>query len=238
MTPGTARGLAELLARRLGGAPGGSGDGVTVAELRRTLLPYPRCREALGLASKAEYDVGLLRLLADPDLLRPEEEGLRDAVERELASPEPGLGVLDDWAATSLRPGARLRTAPDDAGPAATPDDGPGARGGATADPSPDRPDPPGDSAPGRGSSPPAGGERRRDPGPDGSRPGTPGVTGWAGTESEGCRSCGHELPEREGVRFCPHCGTDQRTPRCPECREPQERGWRYCPFCGSENDG
>ena len=38
---------------------------VSVAELHRSLLPYPMCRDRLGYASKAEYDVDLLELLSD-----------------------------------------------------------------------------------------------------------------------------------------------------------------------------
>lgn len=195
------RALAALLARRLRESAETDGGTVTVAELRRTLLPYPRCRRELGLASKAEYDVAFLRLLADDAYLRPEEDGLREAVQRELASPEPGLGILDDWAATTLRPSQTLG----------------GPRGGE-------------ETSPDTGSPAPTSG-------PEGTSARERGVTGGADPSSGGCRSCGHELPDREGVRFCPHCGADQRTPRCSRCQEPQERGWRYCPFCGSEND-
>jgi len=248
------RALAALLARRLGESPEADGGALTVAELRRTLLPYPRCRRELGLASKAEYDVALLRLLAEDAYLRPQEDGLREAVQRELASPEPGLGILDDWAAATLRPSETLgRTGggqgpSPDAGSAGVPSSDAGSRDAGSPDagsageapldarrrdarspggPSPE--DRPGEGGQGKsgGPSPTRGGTSTRERG----------VTGGAVPSSGECRSCGHELPDREGVRFCPHCGADQRTPRCSRCQEPQERGWRYCPFCGSEND-
>ena len=82
--------LAGLLARRMGEA-GRAGEGVvSVAELHRTLLPYHICRSALGYATKAEYDLELLELLAGERYLVPTESELRSAVRDERASPEPG----------------------------------------------------------------------------------------------------------------------------------------------------
>lgn len=95
--------LAELLARRLDEA-GRSGDAVvSVAELHRTLLPYHVCRGSLGYATKAEYDLELLELLADESCLVPAEREFRAAVRDERSSPEPGLGFLKNFAAAQLR---------------------------------------------------------------------------------------------------------------------------------------
>ena len=95
--------LAGLLARRLSEA-GRAGEGVvSVAELHRTLLPYHICRSALGYATKAEYDLELLDLLAGERYLVPTESDLRSAVRDERASPEPGLGFLKSFAAAQLR---------------------------------------------------------------------------------------------------------------------------------------
>ena len=95
--------LAGLLARRMGEA-GRAGEGVvSVAELHRTLLPYHICRSALGYATKAEYDLELLELLAGERYLVPAESDLRSAVRDERASPEPGLGFLKNFAAAQLR---------------------------------------------------------------------------------------------------------------------------------------
>jgi len=95
--------LAGLLVRRIGEA-GRAGEGVvSVAELHRTLLPYHICRSALGYATKAEYDLELLALLASERYLVPAESELRSAVREERASPEPGLGFLKNFAAAQLR---------------------------------------------------------------------------------------------------------------------------------------
>jgi hypothetical protein len=206
---------------------------ISVAELHRRLLPYGLCRERLGLASKAEYDVDLLRLLADEDSLHVPERALLEAARRELDSPEPGLALLQRFAASEvrLRPGAdwaaasetATREAPADAGPVET---GPPIAdletGRARGDFLPGLDDPllvPEDeSADALG------------------RVGQPEV-GAAGEDETGsggsCRACQASLPAREGVRYCTQCGADQERWPCPSCGEEVERGWSYCALCG-----
>ncbi|MGW8283057.1 MAG: hypothetical protein ACWGON_07130, partial [Gemmatimonadota bacterium] len=95
--------LKGLLIRRLGEEGVPTRSPIAVAELYRRLVPYPVCRDALGLATKAEYDIELLRLLADDTSVAVPEHGLREAVSRELASPEPGLAILQRFAASEVR---------------------------------------------------------------------------------------------------------------------------------------
>jgi len=99
--------LGRLLVRRMEEEGGGPGDPLTVADVRSRLLPYRLCRTELDLATKAEYDLALLGLLSEPDLVEVEDEELREAVARELASAEPELDVLRDFdsAAVGLGPG-------------------------------------------------------------------------------------------------------------------------------------
>ena len=141
--------LAGLLARRMGEAGRAEEGVVSVAELHRTLLPYHICRSALGYATKAEYDLELLELLAGERYLVPTESDLRSAVRDERASPEPGLGFLKNFAAAQLRiqvaddlnvaavpaPGPEtsrheVSVAPDDV--SAAPDEAPGPDAGAS----------------------------------------------------------------------------------------------------------
>ncbi len=49
------------------------------------------------------------------------------------------------------------------------------------------------------------------------------------------CAFCAEPLPSGRRVRFCPHCGGDQRLQPCPRCEAVLERDWRYCISCGSE---
>ncbi len=47
------------------------------------------------------------------------------------------------------------------------------------------------------------------------------------------CAFCSEDLPSGRRVRFCPHCGGDQRLQPCPRCEAVLEREWRYCISCG-----
>ena len=76
---------------------------ISVAELHRRLLPYPLCRDRLRFASKAEYDLGFLNLLVDDLSLHVPELALLEAVRQELGSPEPGLALLQRFAASEVR---------------------------------------------------------------------------------------------------------------------------------------
>ncbi len=49
----------------------------------------------------------------------------------------------------------------------------------------------------------------------------------------EECRSCANPLPEIEGARYCPACGTDQVIPTCSGCGSELDEDWRYCALCG-----
>ncbi len=51
--------------------------------------------------------------------------------------------------------------------------------------------------------------------------------------EAGGCWACVKALPERDGVRYCPHCGADQEMPRCSACGDSLEPDWTFCPRCG-----
>ena len=226
--------LAELLARRLRASGQPVEEAITVAELHKVLLPYHRCRDALGYATKAEYDLALLHLLDDPERVRIHEEELAEAVEEELASPEPGLGFLRNFAAAQVR----LRTPDGDAAgavgsdarerdwleayePPAAGTAPPGSAAGtpaAGAEGSPEGAEAPAEE-PGAG--------RGEADGPEGR---------WA--PGERCWGCESDLPERPSLRFCPFCGADQTVRRCSRCEEALEPGWSFCPRCGAETGG
>lgn len=223
---GPARELARVLARRLRDRDGSADGPMTVAELRRELLPYPRCREAAGLASKAEYDLAVLDLLAAPAILRVEDPELADAVEQERSAAEPGLGFLEGFAASTLRPGPALagaasREAAPPADEASPPDPG-SAAGAASAE---------NDGAPSRGPG------RPTEPGPGPDAPSSDAASSDA-ADRGACRACGGEVPERDGLRFCPWCGVDLTTSRCGDCGEELEPDWSYCPACGTPAPG
>ena len=95
--------LFNLLRERMAGDDLGFDESVTIAELHKRLLPYHACREIFQFATKAEYDLELLRLLADRDRVEVSETALADAVLEESRQVEPGLGFLQRFAASEIR---------------------------------------------------------------------------------------------------------------------------------------
>lgn len=207
--------LIALLTRRLADEGLPAESPISIAELHRRLVPYVVCRDALGLATKAEYDMALLRLLANPGL-QVQERALREAVERELTSPEPGLAILQRFAASEVRL-AESDSAPESVG---------GGKEAASPGPPPftletEKLD------------------QDRIPGLDDLeyRP-TAETAGAAEAPPDSCVSCGGGLPSREGLRYCPACGADQRSWPCGGCGAEVERGWKFCAMCGARQPG
>jgi len=95
--------LFELLRERMVRDDVGFDQPVTIAELHKRLLPYHACREVFQFASKAEYDLELLELLADEDRVEVSEQALIEAVLAESKQVEPGLGFLQGFAASEIR---------------------------------------------------------------------------------------------------------------------------------------
>lgn len=230
--------LAELLARRLAESGQSRGSAITVAELHRVLIPYGACRDALGFATKAEYDIALLRLLEGQHVVRIQEEGLAETVARELASPEPGLAFLKNFAASPLKVLRASEGEPEretEATVAAETDAETDAEADAEADAETAAEANAETGAVGAAAEEDAAAEADAPAGPDGDdwlagleEEGTPGVA-----LAEACWQCAARLPERPAVRFCPECGADQAARRCRKCGETLEPAWRFCPRCG-----
>lgn len=227
--------LAELLARRAGAAWIEDRAALPLAEVLGRHLAYPVCRDELGFASKAEYDLAVLRLLDDPDLLVPEDPALTEAVQDELVSAEPSLRVLASLEEVGLRPGPGLRRrqrarakgpGPSEAGEAREVDPAPGRRPPRVAGPSVASPD--AWPEPVEVPVPRVFAFGEEEGGEDG---------GGEGGGPAACGACGRELPGRDGVRFCPWCGEAHGEPRCGACYGPLEAGWRFCPTCGEATD-
>lgn len=243
--------LARLLHDRLAEA-GDPGRAVTLARLLDTHLSYPVARAALGMAGKGEYDVALLGLLVDRSLLQVD-PAVEAAARRELEGTEPGLGFAGALADRLLRLRRSAETpeavvAETDVAslvdrlmeePAEPPTDDPPPPGPEESESGPaEAPDVPGPvqtaPEPSEPGSPPLETdvsepqvESEPEPDPEESAP---------SVSSPGpCWSCDEALPIRDGLRYCPHCGSDQEAPRCTACGDRLEPGWSFCPRCGRE---
>jgi hypothetical protein len=203
--------LQKALARRSGEVD----DPLTVADLYQRLIPYRSVRSELGLLELAPYEHALLRLLAgERGLLTITEPGVVEELRRELAEPNPILGVYRDYAHTEVHLSI---TAGED-----------GDTQEAEAYVAPPLPlipilvsdliSSPGPVSPGSEQDPAS---IIQDPPPDD-----------ALTAGE-CIRCGEELPMVADLRFCPSCGADQSEPACSGCNSPVRSGWQFCVRCG-----
>ena len=79
-----------------------------VAELYQTILPYRHHRRELGFETNQDYELVLLQLLAGTRDYLIVDDGMREALARELASPSPSAGAFREFntAQVSLNPEA------------------------------------------------------------------------------------------------------------------------------------
>lgn len=216
--------LARLLSRRLA-ERGDPGRAITLEQLLEDVLGYAAVRRELGLAGKGEYDVAMLGLLTDRSLLQVD-PAVAAAAREELESPEPGLEFSKAFAEhlLRLRPGSMPPS----------PESGPGTD---TEEEEADEEAAVGDDAivadeeVRRVEEP--GPERIEPAGPEAASPAEPEVRDPDETGEARCWACSGGMPAGEGMRYCPHCGTDQAARRCASCGERRERDWRFCPRCG-----
>jgi hypothetical protein len=184
-------------------------DGLTVGDLYQQLIPYRAVRTELGLLELAPYEHALLRLLSgERGYLRLEDDDARDEIARELAAPNPILGIYRDYA------GVRVTLGPSDAAPLVTPVPPPSSAPPAPPAKAPPAPEPPV--------------ERLISAPPEPPVPARP----------LACRSCHSPLPTDAEVRFCPTCGVDQTLTPCAGCGMPLRAEWNFCIRCGRERGG
>jgi len=202
----------------------------TVAEIYQNLVPYRSHRDRIGVEINGDYEDALLRLLAGEGgyLILESEPALRE-LRAELDAANPNTGLYREYAAVDVRLNqAYLELSA--AGVSETDDlaDELGVDDVGVADLAPSE-----------------GVEDVEDvlealgvvpPGVDVHENGGQRASSSAGAGS--CRWCRAELPRREGVNFCPFCGTDVKLVPCPGCGEELDPDWRFCVACGTEVSG
>ena len=81
---------------------------INIAELRATILPYRLNRSALGLSSQEDYELLILRLVAEEGgfaRTNPPESAAR--CREEVGSPNPDLEIVEDLNDTTIQLGTR-----------------------------------------------------------------------------------------------------------------------------------
>jgi hypothetical protein len=202
---------------------------VTVAEIYQELIPYRVVREDAGFAMNADYEHALLRLLSgEGDWARLEPPTARDAIERELRSPNPNVTIYREYAACDVwikAPRDGLHSAAT-AGPPGQPDNAELEELDLTEEVEEESSrstfalDEAGPAAPAAPRAPAA--ERAQASAVSGEAPGSH------------CAFCDSRLPSRQKVRFCPFCGGDQSMVPCGTCGEALESAWLFCVACGT----
>lgn len=181
----------------------------TVSELVQTVLPYRHHRRELALDTNQDYEATISELLTGARGYLLVDERMRDALSRELASPNADTGAFREFANAQVSLNPEAVRAVEGSAPAAPV---PAAQAAPTI-PMPasavSRPSP---------TAPPAA------PASSGKPPRAAGG---------GCPYCGGELPAGRELRFCPHCGQDLTITHCKGCGAELEVGWRFCVTCG-----
>ena len=205
----------------------------TVAEIYQNLVPYGSHRDRIGVSMNADYEDTLLRLLAgEGEYLVLESEAALRSIRAELDTSNPNTGMYREYAAVDVR----LNQGRLDLSAAAVAQVSDLSEM-AVADP----PLTMSDLAP---SSP----EGSEDPHPSGGLqpefveeetvPSEVVAPPRAVSAAGACWSCASDLPDRDGVNFCPHCGADLSIVLCRGCGSELESGWRFCASCGTEVEG
>lgn len=203
------------------------GDAIAVGSLLDRTLPYRTARKLLGIDASEDYEMLVLRLIAEEGgLVRTEPVTAATMARETLASKLPDLDLLRRLhsAAMTFTEDAvdRLEgVRPMPVAPTEPPPPAPTEEAEAPLPPRTVFPIRPEMDAPSSATKAPE-------------EPPAEFLTGVAFTPPGlGCWSCQAPLPTDRVVKFCVACGADQRAPSCPGCGTTVERGWQFCPECG-----
>ena len=193
----------------------------TVRELYEQLVPYRHNRRELAIDSNDDYEIAVARLLSGERGYVRMDPKIQDVIQGELESSAGEPGIFKEYADAqiTLAPVADgVQTPPPQPAPAAA------ATGGSP------------ESA--------AVVEAYDALAPAASVPSAtptaaPSLLASLGQVDvpTGCRFCGGTLPEGRDVNYCPHCGENLRTRRCPACGAEMDTSWRFCVTCGRRGD-
>ncbi|MDB4906800.1 MAG: Double zinc ribbon [Gemmatimonadetes bacterium] len=200
----------------------------TVTELVQTVLPYRHHRRELALETNQDYEAAISELLTGSRGYLLVDERMRDALTKELASPNSDTGAFREFAdaQVSLNPEA-VRAVDGSAATATSTSASASAASAPTLAMPVSRPAASAPAAPRPAAAPPAASAAAAPASAPASAGKAPRVAGG------GCPYCGGDLPAGRELRFCPHCGQDLTITHCKGCGAELEVGWRFCVTCG-----
>jgi hypothetical protein len=211
---------------------------LTVADLRNTVLPYRLHRSAIRLSSAEDYELLVLRLVAEEDgWVRTFPPEAAAKARTEVASPNPDLELVEALGGATVQIGAatvaRFDEAPVEPPRASTWAAAPPPIPAVEVPPIPEVSPPPEVVAP-----PAVAPAPPPPPVPVVEIPMFESVTVESAApplepDSPTCEACHEALPSHRPVVFCPFCGRQVGVLRCSRCSEEIEPGWRHCINCG-----
>jgi hypothetical protein len=210
----------------------------TVQELYEQLIPYRHNRRDLAIETNQDYEAAVSRLLAGERGYVRTDPGMQEALLRELNSPTGDPGIFKEYAQAQLSLGPIVEQMTTPVPPPATPYS-PAQHPSEPISAQAPAPIP----APVAGTTPRAATEAAFDamaPAttvPSAAPPPAPTASILSSLSNvpvpTGCRFCGGTLPEGRDVHYCPHCGENLRTRRCPACGAEIDTNWAFCVTCG-----
>lgn len=223
-----------------------------VAQLYQQLVPYRTNRSELEFSTNDEYELALCQLLSGARGLIEGEREMVEALQRELASPNPDLSAYRAFAtsrvvfvADALRAASRSvttaavgRTSAETSGTSASPAEQVVIASRLTeelAEPLVRTPGAQRTSTEVEDDSPVI--DPPTPPALSHDDMATVRPTPLRATAGMACRYCSATLPEGRGVVFCPSCGHNLTVQHCPACDTELEVGWKFCISCGRNTE-
>jgi hypothetical protein len=205
----------------------------SVRELYEQIVPYRHNRRELAIETNDDYETAVARLLSGERGYVVADPAMQESLRRELASPTGDPGIFKDYADATI-------TLSPAAASAQTPIPGTIAAGMNTPASIDDRGDPRnrGDNAVelSAGQSAVAAFDAMSPAAvaPSAAPPVASLLESLSTVEvPTGCRFCGGTLPDGRETNYCPHCGENLRTRRCPACGAEMDASWKFCVTCG-----
>jgi hypothetical protein len=201
----------------------------SVRELYEQLIPYRHNRRELAIETNDDYETAIARLLSGERGYVVADPAMQESLRRELDSPTGDPGIFKDYADATITLSAA-------AAAAQTPVPGTVAAG-MTTPASAEKRDA-GDHLAARDSEGAVAAFDAMSPSaiaPAATPPAASLLESLSGREApDDCRFCGGTLPEGRETNYCPHCGENLRTRRCPACGAEMDASWKFCITCGS----